>query len=144
MVRALTLTLGLACLLCIPAAAEVYQYAVPATSADGKDIMAYLWVPPEADRLRGVLVGGMTLMEPEFSRDPIIRQACAGEKLAIVFFSPSLDALFNYGDSLKPAEIPKRATFPLKITVIAYQYGSAVEPFVQSAEPVKQVVEVRK
>lgn len=96
MVRALTLTLGLACLLCIPAAAEVYQYAVPATSADGKDITAYLWVPPEADRLRGVLVGGMTLMEPEFSRDPIIRQACAGEKLAIVFFSPSLDALFNY------------------------------------------------
>jgi len=96
MVRALTLTLGLACLLCIPAAAEVYQYAVPAASADGKDITAYLWVPPEADRLRGVLVGGMTLMEPEFARDPIIRQACAAEKLAIVFFSPSLDALFNY------------------------------------------------
>jgi hypothetical protein len=74
----------------------VYQYAVPARNADGKEITAYLWLPPEADRVRGVLVGGLTLMEPEFAKDPIIRQACAAEKLAIVYFSPSLDAVFDY------------------------------------------------
>jgi hypothetical protein len=75
--------------------AEVYQFAVPAKSADGKETTAFLWVPPEADRLRGALVGGYTLMEPSFARDPRIRQACAEEKLAIVLFSPPLDAVFD-------------------------------------------------
>jgi hypothetical protein len=76
--------------------AEVYQYAAPAKDVSGRDITAFLWVPPEADRLRGVLLGGQTLMEPEFAKDPLIRQACAAEQLAIVFFSPPLDATFQY------------------------------------------------
>ena len=94
--------------LAVPVTAEVYQYAVPAKNADGQPIMAYLWIPPEAERVNGVLVGGLTLMEPEFAKDPIIRQACAAEQLAIVYFAPSLDALFNYkeknsGDLLQKA-----------------------------------------
>jgi hypothetical protein len=75
--------------------AEVYQFSAPARDARGEEIRAFLWVPPEADRLRGALVGGLTLMEPEFARDPLIRAACAGEKLAIVYFSPALDAEFD-------------------------------------------------
>lgn len=78
------------------AQAEVYQYALPAKSVEGKEITAFLWVPPNADRLRGALVGGQTLIEQTFAADPVIRQACADEKLAIVFFSPPLDALFDY------------------------------------------------
>ena len=76
--------------------AEVYQYAVPAKDFSGREITAFLWVPPDADRLRGVLLGGQTLMEPEFAKDPLIRQACAAEQLAIVLFSPPLDATFEY------------------------------------------------
>jgi hypothetical protein len=81
---------------CASLHAEVYQYAVTAKAADGKDTTAFLWVPPEADRLRGVLVGGQILMEQPFAADPLIRKACAEEKLAIVFFSPPLDAVFDY------------------------------------------------
>ncbi len=81
---------------CKSGQAEIYQYAIPAKSFDGKEITAFLWVPPNADRLRGVLVGGQILMEQPFARDPAIRQACTDEKLAIVFFSPPLDAVFNY------------------------------------------------
>jgi hypothetical protein len=29
---------------------------------------------------------------------------------------------------------------PIRVTVVAYQYGSAVEPLAQSAEPVRQIV----
>ena len=47
-------------------------------------------------------------------------------------------------DTLRIVEVPRRATLPLKISVIAYQYGSAVEPLVQSAEPVKQEIVVVK
>jgi hypothetical protein len=75
---------------------EVYQYAVPTKCADGKDGTAFLWVPPEADRVRGVLVGGLTLMETHFAADPLIRQVCAQEKLAIVYCVPPLDAVFDY------------------------------------------------
>lgn len=74
----------------------VFQHAVPAKNVDGKDITAFLWVPPEADRIRGVLVGGQTLMEEHFSQDRVIREACAAEKLALVYLVPPLDAVFNY------------------------------------------------
>jgi hypothetical protein len=87
--------------------AQVYQYAVPAQDVAGKEITAYLWVPPEADRLRGVLVGGQTLMEPAFAGDPAVRQACAAEKLAIVYFSPALDAQFDYRAKDSPARLQK-------------------------------------
>lgn len=85
-----------ACLLCRGLSAQVYQYAAAAKDVRGREITAYLWIPPQADRVRGVLVGGSTLMEPEFAKDPIIRRACAAESLAVVYFFPSLDALFNY------------------------------------------------
>ncbi len=75
---------------------DVFQYAAPGTTVDGKPLTAFLWIPPEADRIRGVLVGGTTLMEPAFAADPRIRSACAQEKLAIVLMSPSVDAVFNY------------------------------------------------
>jgi hypothetical protein len=87
--------------------AQVYQYAVSAQDVAGKEITAYLWVPPEADRVRGVLVGGQTLMEPAFAGDPGIRQACAAEKLAIVYFSPALDAQFDYKTKDSPARLQK-------------------------------------
>lgn len=35
-------------------------------------------------------------------------------------------------------KIPQRAKFPLKITIVAWQYGRAIEPKIQSAEPVVQ------
>ncbi|MCY3019340.1 MAG: hypothetical protein NTW87_09985 [Planctomycetota bacterium] len=92
--RQCVLTLGL--LLAVQAAAEVYQYAVEAKDSEGKNITAFLWVPPEAGRIKGVLVGGLTLMEPAFAGDPLIRQACVDEKLAVVYFAPALDAVFNY------------------------------------------------
>src|SRR6185295_2430910 len=75
---------------------DVFQYAAPGTSVDGKPLIAFLWIPPEADRIRGVLVGGTTLMEPAFATDPRIHSVCAQEKLAIVLMSPSVDAVFNY------------------------------------------------
>ncbi len=78
------------------AGAAVFQYAVPAKTVDGKEATAFLWVPPQADRIRGVFIGGLTLMEEHFSQDPIVRQACAAEKLAIVYLSPSIDSVFDY------------------------------------------------
>jgi hypothetical protein len=77
----------------LPASAAVFQHAVAANVAGGKESTAYLWLPPEAQQVRGVVMSGMTLMEREFVKDARIRQACAAERLAIVFLKCGLGAV---------------------------------------------------
>ncbi len=74
------------------AAAAVFQYMVPAATA--KDASAaFLWIPPKAQQVRGVVMGGMTLAERELAKDQDIRKACAKENLAIVFLKCGLGAV---------------------------------------------------
>ena len=42
------------------------------------------------------------------------------------------------GDKLVLTKIPPRAKFPVKVTVVAWQYGRSGEPKVQTAEAVEQ------
>ncbi len=42
------------------------------------------------------------------------------------------------GDTLTFTKIPPRATFPVKVTVVAWQFGRASEPKLKSAEPVER------
>jgi hypothetical protein len=76
----------------LSASAAVFQYAVP-VATDRGERTAFLWVPPRADRVRGVVMGGMTLMEREFAKDEQIRKACAREQLAIVFLKCGLGSV---------------------------------------------------
>lgn len=69
--------------------ATVFQYRIPVTTTKGERD-AFLWIPPRARQVRGIVLGGMTLMEREFVKDPIIRQACAAEQLAILFLKCGL------------------------------------------------------
>jgi hypothetical protein len=69
--------------------AAVFQYSVPIETSRGER-SAFLWIPAGAKQVRGVVVGGMTLMEREFAGDECIRQACANQQLAIVFLKCGL------------------------------------------------------
>jgi hypothetical protein len=40
------------------------------------------------------------------------------------------------GDTLKLTPIPPRSRYPVKVTVVAWQYGRSVEPMLKTAEPV--------
>ena len=73
------------------------------------------------------------------SSAPVKLAATSDSGLPVSYFVKSGPAVIE-GDTLKLAEIPARAKYPIAITVGAYQWGSAVEPFVQSAEPVPQTV----
>jgi hypothetical protein len=42
------------------------------------------------------------------------------------------------GDTIKFTRLPPRAKFPVKVTVVAWQWGRSIEPKVQTAAPVKQ------
>ncbi len=67
----------------------VFQYTVPVETGKSGST-AFLWVPAEARALRGAVMAGMTLMEREFVKDPLIRAACADQRLAIVFLKCGL------------------------------------------------------
>jgi hypothetical protein len=47
------------------------------------------------------------------------------------------------GDVLKFDSLPPRARFPIAVTVVAWQYGRAVEPRLKTAEPVAQTFYIR-
>jgi hypothetical protein len=54
---------------------EVFQYVV------GK---SHVWIPPDCQQVRGVIIGGQTLIEMDFVRDPLIRAAAAKADMAII------------------------------------------------------------
>lgn len=72
--------------------AAVFQYSVPVATAKGQS-RAFLWIPPQAPQVRGVVMAGMTLAEREMVKDPLIRWACAEAHLAIVFLKCGLAAV---------------------------------------------------
>ena len=48
------------------------------------------------------------------------------------------------GDELRLTKIPARAKFPVKVTVVAWQYGRSIEPKLKSAEPVERTFSILK
>jgi hypothetical protein len=48
------------------------------------------------------------------------------------------------GDTLKLTAIPPRAKFPVKVTVVAWQWGRSVAPQVKSAEPVVRTFSITR
>jgi hypothetical protein len=48
------------------------------------------------------------------------------------------------GATLRLTRIPPRAAFPVKVRVVAWQYGRSIEPLLQTAEPIERVFWIRK
>jgi hypothetical protein len=45
---------------------------------------------------------------------------------------------------LKITDVPMRATFPIDVKVVAWQFGSGIEPKVKTAKPVEQIIQIEK
>ena len=67
-----------------------YQWSIPVARPSGKTATCRAWIPPAADRIRGLLIGSQAAL----TDDPAIRRACAAERLAIL--SVGINAVFNY------------------------------------------------
>jgi pimeloyl-ACP methyl ester carboxylesterase len=70
----------------------VFQYRTEVAGRE-RPVEAFLWVPPDAERIRGVVVAGMTVMERELVQDSEIRAVCRTEGLAVVFFRSGLGSV---------------------------------------------------
>ncbi len=73
---------------------------------------------------------------------PLALQATSSAGLPVRFTVEYGPAAIRDGNRLALAEIPARATFPLRIAVTAYQFGSHIEPHVQEAVPVRRILTV--
>jgi ribosomal protein L18E len=58
-----------------------------------------------------------------------------------VFAGP---AVVHDGNLLRLTEIPSRSKFPVKVTVVAWQFSRSTEPRIQTAEMVEQSFRIVK
>lgn len=82
----LVLALPVAC----PAA--LFQIAIPVKTEKGS-ATAFLWLPAEAPRVRGIVMLGRTLAEAAIAGDATVRDACRAAQLAIVHVDVGLSAV---------------------------------------------------
>ena len=85
---------------------------------------------------------------------PVIAEQKAGVKLMqlkavsdagmpVMYYVKEGPAEIN-GDQLIFTKIPPRSKFPVKVTVVAWQYGRNIAPMVETAEPVEQSFYIMK
>jgi hypothetical protein len=77
------------------------------------------------------------------SSPPVLLRATSDSGLPVRYYVEYGPAIIE-DNCLKIVDVPCRARFPMEIVVVAYQYGSAVDPYVQTAEPVRQVITLEK
>lgn len=135
-------------------ASEVFQYeaalAPLTTNASDKGVSAWLWVPPKARHVRGLLLGGMQ----DFVFSDGIRAACAEVGVGILVASPmpvsiaedmsvkGMDRLDALLAALAEKSGHSELAGPCSCRVVAWQLGSRVAPFVAEAAPVTAILEI--
>jgi hypothetical protein len=77
------------------------------------------------------------------SGGPLTLKATSDSGLPVAYYVARGPALVK-GGTLRIAELPARATFPIPVTIVAYQFGSGVEPRVKTATPVERTIQIEK
>lgn len=72
---------------------------------------------------------------------PLELQAMSSSGLPVYFYVKEGPARIE-GGKLVFTKIPPHSKFPIKVTVVAWQYGRLAEPKIQSAEPVEQTFSI--
>ncbi len=107
----------------------VFQYQTTYTYMDKdkeREVTAFLWVPPLAERVRGVIIAGQTLMERDFVQDAVIREACAADGLAIIYLTGGLGTLDV--EAVLPAFAAKSGYAELAVSPLMFVGHSAGGP----------------
>jgi len=74
---------------------------------------------------------------------PVTLAAKSGRNLPVHYYVQQGPAVIQ-GDKLFLTKVPPRSKFPVKITVVAWQYGTSNQPQIQSAAPVSRTFYVQK
>ena len=68
---------------------------------------------------------------------PVKLKVRSSEELPVQLYVDHGPAVIRDG-ALELAELPERATFPINVEVVAWQFGRPYDPKVQTAEPVNR------
>lgn len=81
-------------------AETVWQWSAPIESVTSNETnghpRAFLWIPPDCKRVRGVVVGQHNMEEEMIFQSPIFRKAMTELNFAIVWITPPLDLFFHF------------------------------------------------
>jgi len=96
----------------------------------------------------------LTLGQPQSIDFPVLQDQRAGTHTVALRARSSSGLPIQYyvmagpayadGDTLRFTEIPRRSRYPVKVTVVACQWGRTIAPLYQSAEPVTREFYVKK
>lgn len=75
---------------------------------------------------------------------PVSLKAKATSGLPVYYYVMEGPAEINNKNEVVFTKIPPRSKYPVKVTVVAWQYGRAIEPKIQTAEPVFQTFYLNK
>jgi hypothetical protein len=88
----------------------VWQYSVPVPTIEGR--RAYLWVPPEASHIRGLIVACQNMLEKPLFESAEFRAAAAANGLGIVLIYPGHDRLGSGPQQGSPLDIFLNPNYP--------------------------------
>jgi len=71
-------------------------------------------------------------------------QATSDAHVPVYYYVRQGPAEIVGGNTLKFTKIPPSAAFPVKVTVVAWQYGRSVEPLLKTAQPVERTFSIVK
>jgi hypothetical protein len=108
-------------------AVQQAQMLVPPRNKDGKE--QHITFLPVADQRPGA--------------KNIRLQAVSDAKVPVSFYVQDGPAVIQ-GNTLNLTPIPPKSKFPVKVTIVAWQYGNSNEPKLQTAEPVERVFWINK
>src|SRR4051812_44747983 len=81
------------------ALAAEWQWSAPVTSVVSDETKdhprAFLYIPPNVERVRAVIVGQHNMLEEGILEHPALRKAMAETGIAAVWVSPAIDGNFN-------------------------------------------------
>jgi hypothetical protein len=101
--------------------AAVWQYSVPAPTIEGR--RAFLWVPPNCPRVRGLVIACQNMLEKPLFERPAFRAACAENGLGIVMIFSGHD---KAPDDDRNPNHPKRSYLDIFLNP-GYQWGKSTE-----------------
>lgn len=85
---------------CGLAAGAEWQWSVPVaavvSSETGDHPRAFLWIPPDCQHVRAVIVGQHNMLEEGILEHPALRAALAELGMAAVWVSPAFDGVFRF------------------------------------------------